>query len=79
MHMESLFSCSGTNYFEHVDDATCKMRFTGDIETYLERVPGISPTLGRRLAPKADRWLVNMLMPNIARLPVALNALLAQH
>jgi len=79
MHFESLFQCEGTNYFESVDDGSCKLRVTGTLETYPERVPGVSNTMGRRLAPKADRWLINMLMPNISRLPGAINALLTQH
>ncbi len=76
MHMESLFSCEGVNSFETTDQERCTFHVSGTLETYPERVPGVSTSLGRRLAPRADRWLVNHIMPNIARLPNALTSLL---
>ena len=76
MHMESLFACEGVNSFETIDQGRCTFHVSGTIETYPEKVPGVSTSLGRLLAPKADRWLVNLITPNIARLPNALTSLL---
>ena len=78
MHLESLFKCHGSNHFESMHNGACRFVVSGTIETYPERVPGVPNSMGRKLAPKADRWLVNMLVPNISRLPGALNELLAE-
>ena len=76
-HMEALYTCNGTNYVKPLNDTTSRLSVTGTIETFPERVPGISNRLGRRIAPKADRWLIQLLMPNIAQVPKALSQLLA--
>ena len=77
-YMESLFSCNGKNYFEALSPTTCQFHVTGTLETFPSRIPGISVKLGQKVAPKAEEWLIDLIMPNIARMPGALTALLKE-
>jgi len=78
MHFESLYTCSGINYFEAATDNTTIIRLTGSLHIYPDRVPGVPKILARRLAPTIEKWLMNMVTPNLARLPRAIQELLDQ-
>ena len=57
------------------DDAT-QIRLTGSLQVYPERLPGVPRILARRVGPAVEKWLMNMVTPNLARLPRAIQALL---
>ena len=76
MHFESLYECEGVNYFEAIDEENTRIRMTGTLSIYPEKVPGVPRRLARRLAPTIEKWLMNMVTPNLARLPHAIQALL---
>ena len=73
---ESLYRCSGTNYFDAVSNDQTRIRLTGSIEIFPENMPGVPKLLARRIAPSIEKWLVNMVTPNFAKLPHAIQALL---
>jgi hypothetical protein len=76
MHFDALFTCSGTNFFEAAGDDATQIRLTGSLQVYPERLPGVPRILARRVGPAVEKWLMNMVTPNLARLPRAIQALL---
>jgi len=75
-HFESLYECAGTNYIEDDGAGGTRIRLTGDLLVYPERVPGVPKLLARRLRPKVESFLMSMVTPNLALLPKAVQALL---
>ena len=76
LHFESLFTCSGVNYFEPTTDLSAQIRLTGQLQVYPERVPGVPKFLAKRMGPTIEKWLINMITPNLKQLPRAIQALL---
>ncbi len=74
-HFETLYSCEGVNYIEE-NGAGTRIRLTGTLTVYPERVPGVPKLLARRLKPAVEKFLVGMVTPNLAILPKAVQALL---
>jgi len=63
-----LYDCSGTNYFEPDPDAletSTRMRVTGVLQVYPERLPGIPRFLGKKLAPQVEKFVVGLITPNL--------------
>jgi len=63
-----LYDCSGTNYIEPDPQATdrrTRIRITGNLTVYTERVPGIPALLRQRLAPIIERFIVDLITPNL--------------
>lgn len=77
LHWDALFRCEGINRFIPLTGGRCQLVVTGNVETFPERVPGITSGFGRRIAPKTERSLINLLVPNMERLPGALTSLLS--
>ena len=75
MHFDSLYECGGVNYLEDRDGST-QLRLTGTLTVHPDRVPGVPRLLAKRLAPKVEQWLINMVTPNLQHLPRAVQAFL---
>ena len=75
-HFETLYECSGINYFEEAADNQSVIRLTGDLRVYPERVPGVPRLLAKRLAPKVEEFLIGMVTPNLAQMPRAIQSFL---
>lgn len=63
-----LYECSGINYFEPDPDApedATRMRVTGDLAVFADRLPGVPSFIGRRLAPQFESFIVSLLTPNL--------------
>lgn len=64
----AVYTLSGTNFFEpHPDDPVhaTRARLTGDLVVHADRLP-VPAVLGNRLAPQIERFVVNLLTPNLA-------------
>jgi hypothetical protein len=76
-----LYDCSGTNYFEPDPDAPetrTRIRITGRLTVYPERFPGIPRFLGQQLAPAIERFVVEMITPNLTEVAKGLQSYLDQ-
>ena len=74
-----LYECSGTNYFgpDPTDpEGSTLMRVTGDLAIYPDRLPGVPGFLGRRMAPMVEKFVVNLLTPNLIEVSVGLQGYL---
>jgi hypothetical protein len=75
--LASLFSCEGVNFIETSPGGGARLRITGELNLYPERIPGISPALARRLEPKLTPWIVARIKPNLSLVPQALQRFVA--
>lgn len=76
--MARLYECSGCNYFEpHPDDPerATRIRITGDLVVFPERLP-VPKFLGKRLAPQIEKFVVNLITPNLTDVAVGLQGYL---
>ncbi|MDP6946312.1 MAG: hypothetical protein QF464_19340 [Myxococcota bacterium] len=77
--MGRLYDCAGTNYFgpdpEDPEGAT-RMRVTGQLQVYPERLPGVPRFLGKRLAPQVEKFVVGLITPNLTDVAVGLQGYL---
>lgn len=67
----NLYECSGINYFEpdpKKPDATTRIRISGDLAVFADRLPGVPGFLGRRLTPQVEGFIVGLLTPNLTGL-----------
>ena len=63
-----LYDCAGTNYLEPDPKATdrrTRIRITGNLTVYPDRVPGIPALLSKHLAPIVERFIVDLITPNL--------------
>ncbi len=75
----NLYSCSGTNYIEKVDEKHTVVRLTGTLELYPENIPGLNRFLAKKLAPTIEKWLMALVSPNLAEVPRAVETYLDQN
>ncbi len=76
-----LYECSGTNYFEPYprEEATStRIRVTGDLQVYPDRLPGIPRVLGARLTPAVEGFVVALITPNLTEVAKGLQGYLDQ-
>jgi hypothetical protein len=76
-----LYKCHGVNYFEpdpsHPNKST-RIRITGEISIDPEKIPGVPAFVARRLVPRAERIIINLIEPDLAEVAVALQKYLDQ-
>ena len=66
--MGGLYDCSGTNFFEPDPanpESGTRMRVTGTLQVYPDRLPGLPKFLGKRLAPQVEKFVVGLITPNL--------------
>ncbi len=76
-----LYECSGTNYFEpypRAEATSTRIRVTGDLQVYPDRLPGIPRILGARLAPAVESFVVALITPNLTEVAKGLQLYLDQ-
>jgi len=69
--LSKFYSCGGTNSFEpHPDDKenATRIRITGDLQVYPDKLPGIPSFLGRKFAPMVEEFVVKLVTPNLTDL-----------
>jgi hypothetical protein len=77
--MGGLYDCSGTNFFEpdpQAPEGSTRMRVTGTLQVYPERLPGLPKFLGKRLAPQVEKFIVGLITPNLMDVAVGLQGYL---
>ena len=77
-HFDRLFDCYGENRFFVVDNQSMRINIKGNLEIHPERVPGVPKLLVRKLKPAITRWIIDLVAPNLAEMPKAVQAFLDQ-
>lgn len=72
-------SCSGENVFSDDGDGHTRLALKGDLTIRLESIPGVPGFLGRRLAPQLEKFIVNLITPNLERVNTSLEQFLDEH
>lgn len=75
--LSAFYECSGTNYFEpypKLEESATRVRVTGKLMIYPDKLPGIPSFLGSRLAPQVEKFVVALLTPNLQDLAKGLQA-----
>lgn len=72
----SLFTCGGTNYFEATQDGGMLVRLTGTLTLYPEKVPGIPKFIAKGIAGPLEKWVLDLVSPNLRELPEAVGRFL---
>lgn len=66
--MSELYACGGRNSFGPAPadpEGSTLMRVKGSLTVYPDKVPGVPGFLARRLAPQVEKFVVNLLKPNL--------------
>lgn len=66
--MSKLYDCGGANYYEPEPadpEGSTRMRITGELVVYPERLPGIPKFLARKFAPQVEKFVINLITPNL--------------
>ena len=67
--LDGLYQCRGTNFFDAAgNDAATRIRITGDLAVYPHKLPGVPRFLAPRLAPQIEKFLINLVSPNLTDL-----------
>lgn len=67
------FDASGTNYYEPGDDGhSTNISITGNMTVYPERLPGMPEFLASRLKPQVERFVIEMIAPNLTDVAMGL-------
>ena len=64
-HFEKLFECAGENRFVSTPEGHTRIEIRGNLEIFTERIPGVPGFLGRRLKPKIEKFIVELVTPNL--------------
>lgn len=74
-----LYSCKGASYFEpdpEAPDTATRVRITGELTIHPDQLPGVPFFLGKRLAPQIEKFIINMITPNLTSLGAGLQGYL---
>ena len=61
----SLFECKGEDLFTAMPDGRTRMTIKGTLNIYPERIPGVPSFLAKRLRPDVEKFIVNLVTPNL--------------
>ncbi|HVM98456.1 MAG TPA: hypothetical protein VMT89_18825 [Candidatus Acidoferrales bacterium] len=69
--LASLYDCNGTNYFE--PDPTnptkqTRIRIAGNLVVHPSVLPGVPRFLADRMAPQVEKFIINLVTPNLSDL-----------
>lgn len=74
-HLGGFYDCHGTNYFEpfpQEEKTATRVRVTGDLTIYADKLPGIPTFLASRLVPQVEKFVLALLTPNMEDLATGL-------
>ncbi|MCB9786949.1 MAG: hypothetical protein H6744_09690 [Deltaproteobacteria bacterium] len=76
--MSKFYTCGGTNSFgPHPDrPENTLVRIAGELEIYADKLPGVPGFIGKRIAPQVEKFVVNMITPNLVELAPGLQGYL---
>jgi hypothetical protein len=79
--LSRFYDCSGTNYFEphpKEPETATRIRITGTLEVHADRLPGVPSFIASRLKPQIEKFVVDMLAPNLTETASGLQRYLAR-
>ena len=62
------FDCNGENFFEAVGEGSTRVKITGELKVHPERLPGVPKFLARKVAPAVEKYIINLITPNLRNL-----------
>jgi hypothetical protein len=72
-NFSKFFDASGTNYYEPADGGKATdIAITGNLTVYPERLPGMPAFLAERLKPQVERFVVELIAPNLTDVAMGL-------
>lgn len=77
-HFDKLFDCQGENLFETTAEGHTRITIAGNLDIYPERMPGVPKFLARKLKPKIESFISNLVGSNLADLANGLQKFLDQ-
>lgn len=77
-HFDKLFDCQGENRFESTAEGHTRITIDGDLDIYPERMPGVPRFLAKKLKPKIESFISNLVGSNLADLAGGLQKFLDQ-
>jgi hypothetical protein len=75
---DKLFECSGSNRFV-AEGQNCRFFIQGNLEVFPERVPGVPSFLSRKLKPTVEKFIVDLVTPNLVNLGQGIQRFLDSH
>lgn len=67
------FEANGTNYYEPTDGgAATDITINGNLTVYPERLPGMPTFLAERLKPQVEKFVVELIAPNLTDVAIGL-------
>ncbi|RME21786.1 MAG: hypothetical protein D6806_14075, partial [Deltaproteobacteria bacterium] len=75
-HFDRLFDCGGENRMSATRDGHTLLRIRGKLDVYPERIPGVPRIVARRLKPSIEKFIIDMVGPNLQNLAAGLQRLL---
>jgi hypothetical protein len=69
----SLFDCSGVNTFRPHPEGGTVLTIQGTLNIYPDKIPGVPGFLSKRLRPDIEKFIVNLITPNLRGLADGLN------
>ncbi len=67
------FDAGGTNYYEPADGgAATDITISGNLTVYPERLPGMPTFLAERLKPQVERFVIELIAPNLTDVAMGL-------
>jgi len=77
-HFGTLFECRGEDLFAATPDGKTRMTIKGTLDIYPERIPGVPKFLAKRLRPDVEKFIVNLVTPNLRGVAGGITRYLAQ-
>ena len=69
-------TCKGSNTFYEDGDERTRVVLQGEFQIDLKKVKGVPSFLGRSLGPKLERFIVNLITPNLEKVNASIEAYL---
>jgi hypothetical protein len=64
-HFEKLFECAGENRYAATPEGHTRIEIRGNLEIFTDRIPGVPGFLSRKLKPKIEKFIVELVTPNL--------------
>jgi len=64
-HFQKLFSCAGENAYAATPEGHTRLTISGELEIFADQIPGVPAFLGRRLKPAIEKFIVELVTPNL--------------
>jgi hypothetical protein len=78
-NLSKFYDCSGTNYFEphpKEPESATRIRITGQLEVHADKLPAVPSFLASRLKPQVEKFVIDLLAPNLTETAEGLQAYL---